>query len=208
MNGRPWSRCIAAAMLGGLACGCGSSHTARPVPSDGGATAPHRVASTRVAIRVDRHASPATFVADVKVPLEGGSCRKLARLRGDGYRLVYAVGDGRNPKRRIELTYDAAGELTQYADERGDLRARVAGADGGPPRAGEPVRFVPPTGRRTSVLINLERGKGLAMNDGGREPREAVAGAAGEMLAAGNLGTPARTIEWVERTCGAGDGRR
>jgi hypothetical protein len=100
------------------------------------------------------------------------------------------------------LTYNAEGELTAYSDEQGDLKAKVVGVDGGPPARESRSAWCPRAGRRTSIQINLVQGIGLAMSDGGSEPREAVGGSAEELLRAENLDRSLQIIEWVEGECG------
>lgn len=184
-------------LLFGFAAACSD----RLSTFQGEETRPGAVASIEHVVRVSPGASLSTFVPHAEPPAEGGECGRGPMLDGRSS-VVLAFPGLTAPHRRVQLRYRRDGQLAYYSDAWGDLlTARVEAADGGRPRAGEPVRVVPPAGRQTSVHINLEMDQGIARSWGGGLEDVIVVGTAEVALEAIHLGHPARMIREVERRC-------
>jgi len=141
------------------------------------------------------------FVPDVPAFSEGGECQ-TRELPGRGKDIGIAFPDVENAVRQVWLTFGTEGKVVNYSDVRGDLVRKVVGADGGPPRPGEPVRALPPAGRQTSIHLNITNQVALAQNVGGDRPQVTSVGAPRAVMNAKNLGNPAAMIELVLSRCG------
>ena len=190
---RPLSLFSGAPLLAIALSSCSSRSEPSRTPSE------PRVSSAIEAVPVSRM-SIDQFVADIPGSVEGGECQ-TRELPGLGKQVGLAFPTVAAPVRVVWLTYNEAGNLISYSDQRGDLIRRVVGADGGPPRSGEPVRSIPPAGRHTAIHINLTNRMGLAENIGGGKPPVTVPFATSSKMTAGNLGNPSEMIQLVSSRC-------
>lgn len=124
----------------------------------------------------------ARFVAAVPPFEEGGACRRV----DEGRRVMLQFTGPGVTRRDVSVEVDAQGNVLSYSDVRGDVRI-----DG--------------TGPRTSIMVDLGKDTGFAMNDH-VSPREVATGGAAEAMDLENLGNPRRMIELLRRRCMDGQG--
>jgi hypothetical protein len=104
-----------------------------------------------------------------------------------GYLLRFPDHNGAG--RAVSAVWDTSGHLRHYTDSRGDLR-------------GPPVT-VAERGPRTSIIIDVQKGMALLLNEEYGRSRGSVMTTVGDAMAARQLGPPAKLLERLHTQCGA-----
>ena len=103
-----------------------------------------------------------------------------------GYRLRFTTHGG--VQRVVTAEWDSAGHLHRYGDTRGDADYRKPAAERGP---------------RTSIMIEVERGVALLLNEAHGGSPGSLMSSVNDALSAENLGPPRKLLARLHTQCGA-----
>jgi hypothetical protein len=150
------------------------------------------LASLAAAAPVFAQAVPANQFAPLVQPTDTvATCEVMtaAILQPDERGYVLRFPDHNGAGRGVSAVWDTSGHLRRYTDSRGDLR-------------GPPVT-VAERGPRTSIIIDVQKGMALLLNEEYGRSRGSVMTTVSDAMAARQLGPPAKLLERLHTQCGA-----